>query len=49
MVKSIIQRSVLMLLVVLFSLSAGIADAGPLMDRIEAGETIRLGFANEVP
>lgn len=23
--------------------------AGPLMDRIEAGETIRLGFANEVP
>ena len=25
------------------------ADAGPLMDRIEAGETIRLGFANEVP
>lgn len=25
------------------------ANAGPLMDRIEAGEPIRLGFANEVP
>ncbi|WP_020593992.1 transporter substrate-binding domain-containing protein [Kiloniella laminariae] len=25
------------------------AQAGPLMDRIEAGETIRIGFANEVP
>ncbi|MCV2869064.1 transporter substrate-binding domain-containing protein [Defluviimonas sp. WL0002] len=25
------------------------AFAGPLMDRINAGETIRLGFANEVP
>ncbi|MCW2306972.1 ectoine/hydroxyectoine ABC transporter substrate-binding protein EhuB [Rhodobium gokarnense] len=25
------------------------AKAGPLMDRIEAGETIRLGFANEIP
>ena len=25
------------------------ANAGPLMDRIEAGETIRLGFANEIP
>ncbi|UCF32211.1 MAG: ectoine/hydroxyectoine ABC transporter substrate-binding protein EhuB [bacterium] len=25
------------------------AEAGPLMDRIKAGETIRLGFANEVP
>ena len=49
MVKRIIQRSVLMLLIMLFSFSAGIADAGPLMDRIEAGETIRLGFANEVP
>lgn len=24
-------------------------QAGPLMDRIESGETIRLGFANEVP
>ncbi|WP_157018178.1 transporter substrate-binding domain-containing protein [Mesorhizobium xinjiangense] len=25
------------------------ANAGPLMDRIESGEPIRLGFANEVP
>ena len=25
------------------------ALAGPLMDRIERGETIRIGFANEVP
>ncbi|MEZ5778639.1 MAG: transporter substrate-binding domain-containing protein [Paracoccaceae bacterium] len=25
------------------------AFAGPLMDRIEAGETIRIGFANEIP
>lgn len=25
------------------------ASAGPLADRIEAGETIRIGFANEVP
>lgn len=29
--------------------SAVSATAGPLMDRINAGETIRLGFANEVP
>lgn len=31
------------------ALGAGAAEAGPLMDRIEAGEPIRLGFANEVP
>jgi polar amino acid transport system substrate-binding protein len=29
--------------------SAVAALAGPLMDRIAAGETIRIGFANEVP
>ncbi len=29
--------------------SAVLANAGPLMDRIKAGETIRIGFANEVP
>ncbi len=29
--------------------SAVAAVAGPLMDRIKAGETIRIGFANEVP
>ncbi|HKL25292.1 MAG TPA: transporter substrate-binding domain-containing protein [Desulfuromonadales bacterium] len=32
-----------------FLFSAGIADAGTLMERIEDGEPIRLGFANEVP
>lgn len=25
------------------------ANAGPLMDRIDAGESIRIGFANEIP
>ena len=29
--------------------SAVAVSAGPLMDRIEAGETIRIGFANEIP
>jgi polar amino acid transport system substrate-binding protein len=29
--------------------SAVAADAGPLMDRIAAGEPIRIGFANELP
>jgi polar amino acid transport system substrate-binding protein len=29
--------------------SAVAATAGPLMDRIEAGEPIRIGFANELP
>lgn len=31
------------------SLSASLAMAGPLEDRIAAGETIRIGFANEIP
>jgi len=31
------------------TLGASVADAGPLMDRIEAGEPIRIGFANEIP
>lgn len=30
-------------------LRAAPADAGPLLDRIEAGDPIRLGFSNEVP
>ena len=30
-------------------LNTGFANAGSLMDRIEKGETIRLGFANEIP
>lgn len=29
--------------------SAFAVSAGPLMDRIEAGETVRIGFANEIP
>lgn len=32
-----------------FTLSASGALAGPLLDRIEAGEPIRIGFANESP
>ncbi len=31
------------------ALAAGSAQAGPLEDRVEAGETIRLGFANAPP
>ena len=30
-------------------LGVAAANAGPLMDRIDAGETLRLGFANEIP
>lgn len=30
-------------------LGLGAAQAGPLMDRIESGDPIRIGFANEVP
>ncbi|WP_211253951.1 transporter substrate-binding domain-containing protein [Pelobacter seleniigenes] len=33
----------------LLFIQAGPAQAGPLMDRIDAGKTIRIGFANEVP
>lgn len=38
-------------LAAVLALAAGsvAAVAGPLMDRIEAGETVRIGFANEVP
>jgi len=45
----IVRHSMVISLVLLFCVGAGIAEAGPLMDRIESGETIRLGFANEVP
>lgn len=31
------------------ALGSAVASAGPLMDRINNGQTIRLGFANEVP
>lgn len=34
---------------VALGLSVAAAVAGPLMDRINAGETIRIGFANEIP
>ena len=49
MVKRTLKRSVSTFLVAVFCLGAGLADAGQLMDRIEAGKTIRLGFANEIP
>ena len=31
------------------TMSAAVANAGPLTDRIAAGEPIRIGFANEIP
>src|SRR6056297_358271 len=47
--KKISRLAILGICVLMVSVSAGIADAGPLMDRINEGKTIRLGFANEVP
>ena len=47
--RHVLKRSAIIFLVAVFFLAAGMADAGPLMDRIKGGETIRLGFANEVP
>jgi polar amino acid transport system substrate-binding protein len=47
--KNFIPSAILGIGVMIVSLSAGIADAGPLMERIDQGKTIRLGFANEVP
>lgn len=35
--------------ILIFGLAASAAGAGPLLDRIAAGEPIRIGFANEVP
>ena len=49
MMKRVLKGSLTVILVMVFCLGAGLADAGPLMDRIEAGKTIRLGFANEIP
>jgi polar amino acid transport system substrate-binding protein len=46
------RRTILKLAVsaaALFAVSPIAAAAGPLMDRIDAGESIRIGFANEVP
>lgn len=34
---------------VVFAASALTAAAGPLMDRVNSGEAIRIGFANEIP
>ncbi len=47
--KKIIRMAIFSICVVAMSLGTTIADAGPLMNRIEKGKTIRLGFANEVP
>ncbi len=47
--KKIVRTSVFVFLGAVFVLGAAVADAGPLMDRIDSGKTIRLGFANEVP
>jgi polar amino acid transport system substrate-binding protein len=47
--RSLIQRSAIIFLTALFFMGTAVADAGPLMDRIEDGNTIRLGFANEIP
>ena len=47
--NSFVKRSAILALTAVFCLGAAIAEAGPLMDRIEGGETIRLGFANEIP
>jgi polar amino acid transport system substrate-binding protein len=47
MKKSVLLTS--MIAGLAFGASAITAVAGPLADRIEAGETIRIGFANEIP
>ena len=47
--KIFICLSVLSLCAGMLFLNTGFANAGSLMDRIENGQTIRLGFANEVP
>jgi len=48
-VKVTFRGSIFVFFVAVFFMSVIAADAGPLMDRIESGKTIRLGFANEVP
>jgi len=47
--RTLTSRAVIPFLVALFCFGSGVAGAGPLMDRIDSGETIRLGFANEIP
>jgi len=41
-------KTVIAMVVAIFAASAAVAN-GPLMDRIESGKTIRIGFANEIP
>jgi len=45
----ILRGSLPVFLALILCLAVGVAQAGPLMDRIESGKTIRLGFANEIP
>lgn len=45
----ILRGSLPVSLALILCLAVGVAQAGPLMDRIESGKTIRLGFANEIP
>ncbi|MEX0957123.1 MAG: ectoine/hydroxyectoine ABC transporter substrate-binding protein EhuB [Rhizobiaceae bacterium] len=47
--KSGFLKSVLAGCVGALTLGVVAANAGPLMDRIEAGDPIRIGFANEIP
>lgn len=45
----ILRGSLPVSLALILCLAVGVAQAGPLMDRIESGKTIRLGFATEIP
>lgn len=47
--KRTMLKSVLAAGTAALALMAASANAGPLMDRIDAGEPIRIGFANEIP
>lgn len=47
--KSGFLKSVLAGCVGALTLGVVAANAGPLMDRVEAGDPIRIGFANEIP
>lgn len=47
--KSEMLKSMLVAGIGVLALGAVAANAGPLTDRIEAGEPIRIGFANEIP
>jgi len=43
------RRSLVYIATVLSLIAAGVAQADGLMDKLKAGEPIRIGFANEVP